>query len=186
MSSTYKNHVILRGLDEARAHQRGLETGRAPKKHEVPQERTEVVIPPKVERNGEVGAPKQYEDATRLAIAMAPGSYVEVMKQFGVTEKYVNRMRALYSRGELMVDGIVVEPDLDLIAARKKRASTRRVVASGADRKKPANLGRAHPTDAERRAIALQGGTDHEVAERNNVSKPSVARWRKLVEEGKL
>ena len=130
--------------------------------------------------------PRDHDDETRLAIAIAPGTYEEIARRYDVKAKTVSRMRALYRSGLLTVAGQVVEPDPDVLAIFVRVPQPKRVVAKGADRKKPSHTGRGHLSDEMRRAIASEEGHSKEVAARHGVSDTSVISWRRKLSEGKL
>lgn len=95
LTDQYSNHVLLTGLDQMRAHQRGKKVGKAIKKP-VPKKRASRLAVPKHERKPtkKRGAKQTIPESVIEAIRQQDGPMARVAKMFGVSSTTVSKVRS--------------------------------------------------------------------------------------------
>jgi hypothetical protein len=102
----YTNHVILRGLDEARAHQRGEAVGKAvvvvPPRKTAKKERAQLVRPTGVTKEQPTRGRKPWFNlAKQKEIADQEGKVADLAEFYGCPITVIYRIRRLRREGVL-------------------------------------------------------------------------------------
>lgn len=99
LSDSYTDHVLLDGLDQLRAHQRGERVGRTVKRKALKAPTKRVVVnkaKPNSERGPDevkLGKPSKVTPELAAAVRAATGSQEAIAKQFGIGATTVSRIQ---------------------------------------------------------------------------------------------
>jgi hypothetical protein len=95
MDEKYRNHVLLTGLDEARAHQRGEQVGSRLRA------RTPLDATMADERAAQNTRYYDLTDDQRIEIAQTKGSVFEIASEWNINKDHVKRLRRRLGEGKL-------------------------------------------------------------------------------------